>query len=240
MNIVKILVVKELNNAFNSWSTYIGYILFFFICGFISWLSASNVFYMGQATMMPFFIVINWTTFFLIHALTMKSIADEKKNGTIELLLTKPIKTSELICGKFMSLLAITTIALIMTLPYYITIASLGHVDHGAALLGYFGLIQLSACYISIGIFASSVSKTPVTAFFISLGIGLCFQLLFGMLAQQIGSGFFAGLFSYLSVDEHFDSLSRGILDSRDIIYFASIVAIFLSLSKLFICKNRF
>lgn len=240
MNRVKILIDKELSTAFNSWSTYIGYTLFFCICGFISWLSASNIFYLGQATMLPFFIVINWTQFVLIHALTMKSIADEKKNGTIELLLTKPLRTAEYISGKFFSLLIITVIALILTLPYYITISMLGHIDHGAALLGYFGLIQMSACYISIGIFASSLSRTPITAFFISLGIGLCFQLLFGILAEQIGTGFFAGLFAYLSMEEHFDSLSRGILDSRDIIYFSSIITIFLSLAKLFICKSRF
>lgn len=240
MNTVRILTYKELSTAFNSWSTYIGFVLFFFICGFITWLSTSNIFYLGQATMMPVFIVINWTLFFMIHASTMKSIADEKKNGTMELLLTKPIKTVELIAGKFLSQLILTGFLLLMTTPYYFTIAALGHVDHGSVLLGYFGLLELAACYISIGIFASSLSKTPIAAFFISLGIGLCFQLLFGMLAEQIGTGFMADLLAYLSMDEHFDSLSRGILDSRDLIYFSSVTAIFLSLAKLFICKSRF
>lgn len=240
MNSVKILIEKELSTSFNSWATYIGYILFFCICGSISWLSASNIFNLGQASMYPFFLVMNWTQFILIPALAMKSIADEKKSGTIELLLTKPIRTADYIAGKFLSLLIITTIALVLTLPYYITVSFLGNIDHGAAILGYFGLIQMSACYISIGIFASSLSRTPVSAFFISLGIGLCFQLLFGMLAEQIGTGFFAGLFTYLAMEEHFDTLSRGILDTRDIIYFASVVTVFLSLSKFFICKSRF
>lgn len=240
MRTIKILIGKELNTAFDSWMIYTGYLLFFCICGFVCWLSASNIFSVGQATMMPFFIVINWTTFFLIHALTMKSIADEKKNGTLELLLTKPIRTVQLIAAKFWSQLFIIFIALALTLPYYFTTASLGHIDNGAVFLGYFGLIQISACYISIGIFASAFAKTPVTAFFVSLGIGLCFQLLFGILAQQIGSGFAAELFAYLSISEHFDPLSRGILDSRDIIYFISVILLFLSLSKLFICKTRF
>ncbi len=240
MRIIKILIHKELMNAFNSWTLYTGYILFFCICGFICWFSPSNIFSLGQATMIPFFIVINWTTFFLIPALTMKSIADEKRNGTLELLLTKPIKTSQLICGKFLSQLFIIVIALLMTLPYYFTLASLGQIDHGAVILGYYGLISISACYISIGIFASSLSRTPVTAFFITLGISLCFQLLFGTLAHQCGNSFWAGIFTYLSMEDHFDSLSRGILDSRDILYFCSIVAVFLSLSKLFICKTRF
>lgn len=240
MNTVKILIDKELNNQFSSWGIYIGYVVFFCVCGFCAWLSNNNIFYLGQATMMPVFVIINWTQFFLIPALTMRSIADEKRNGTIELMLTKPIKTSDLVCGKFLSYLIITTIALALTIPYYLTISILGDVDHGAVFLGYLGLIGMSASYISIGIFASSVSRTPVTAFFISFGIGLCFQLLFGMLANQINSGFMAGFFGYLSMEEHFDTLSRGILDSRDIIYFCSVCAVFLALSKFFICKSRF
>ncbi len=228
MRTVKIIIRKELNTAFNSWSTYIGFLLFFCICGFISWLSSSNIFYLGQASMMPFFIVISWTTFIMVHTLTMKSIADEKRNGTLELLLTKPIKTHQLIA-----------IALCMTLPYYFTVATLGHIDIAPVILGYFGLICISACYISIGIFASSLARTAATAFFISLGIGLCFQLLFGILAQQSGNGFIAGLLTYLSIDEHFDSLSRGILDTRDVVYFISVITLFLSLSKFFICKIR-
>ncbi len=237
---IKILVGKELSTNFNSWSIYIGYVVFFCICGFYSWLSGNNLFYLGQATMMPVFLIINWTQFFLIPALTMRSIAEEKRSGTIELMLTKPIKTAELISGKFLAYLIITIIALLLTLPYYITVSVLGTIDHGAVFLGYFGLICMSACYISIGIFASSLSRTAVAAFFLSFGIGLCFQLVFGTLAEQFNSGFAASFFSYLSMQEHFDSLSRGILDSRDIIYFGSICAIFLSLSKFFICKSRF
>lgn len=240
MSTVKILIKKELSNSFNSWGIYIGYVVFFCICGFCAWLSNNNIFYLGQASMLPVFIIINWTQFFFIPALTMRSIADEKRNGTIELMLTKPIKTADLISGKFFSNLIITVIALLLTLPYYITISMLGIVDHGAVFLGYIGLIGMSACYISIGIFASSLSRTPATAFFISFGIGLCFQLFFGMLAVQFNSGFLAAFFGYLSMEEHFDSLSRGILDTRDIIYFCSVCAIFLSLSKFFICKSRF
>lgn len=240
MGTINILIRKELNNTFNAWSIYIGYILFFCICGYFTWISSNNLLYQGQANLLPFFNIVNWTQFFLTSALTMKSIADEKRSGTIELMLTKPIKTSELIAGKFLSNLIITTLALALTIPYYITIACLGEVDHGATILGYFGIIEMSACFISIGIFASAVSRTPVTAFFISFGIGLCFQLLFGMLANQIGTGFLASLFNYLSLEEHFDSLSRGILDSRDVIYFCSIITIFLALSKFAICKSRY
>ncbi len=240
MGTIKILIKKELSIHFNSWSIYIGYIVFFCICGFYTWFSGNNLFYIGQATMMPVFIIINWTQFFFIPTLTMRAIAEEKRNGTIELMLTKPIKTSELLSGKFLSNLIITMIALLLTIPYYITISMLGVVDHGAVFLGYLGLICMNACYISIGIFSSALSRTAITAFFISFGIGLCFQLLFGMLSEQIGNGFMATFFSYLSMEEHFDTLSRGIFDSRDMIYFCSISAIFLTLAKFFICKSRF
>lgn len=239
MSPVKILVRKELANAFNSWSTYIGYLLFFCICGYLTWISGNNLFYQGQANLLPFFNIVSWTQFFLISALTMKSIADEKRSGTIELMLTKPIKISELIAGKFLSDLTITVLALCLTLPYYATIACLGNIDHGATILGYFGLIWMGACYISIGLFASAISRTPVTAFFISFGIGISFQFLFGLLNTQMGTGFLASLFCYLSMEEHFDALSRGVLDSRDLIYFSSVILIFLTLSQLSVYKSR-
>ncbi len=240
MNTVKILVHKELSTTFNSWSIYIGYTLFFCICGFFAWLSNNNLFYIGQANMMQVFNIINWTQFFLIPALTMKSVADEKRNGTIELLLTKPVRTADLVGSKFFSNLIITTLALVLTFPYCLTLSFLGEMDYGAVLLGYLGVIAMSSCYISIGIFSSALSRTAVSAFFISLGIGLCFQFLFGVLATKIGTGIFADIFNYLSMEEHFDSLSRGIFDSRDLIYFGSVTTAFLALSKFFICKSRF
>ena len=240
MNTVRTLINKELKILFNSWGIYIGYILFFCICGLHICFSKNNIFYIGQATMLPIFVVINWTQFFLIPALTMRSIADEKRNGMMELMLTKPIRTAELIRSKFFSYLIVTTIAILLTIPYYITIAILGNVDHGSVLLGYFGLICMSACYISIGIFASSLSHTPITSFAISFGISLWFQLLAGAFANRIANDFIVEIFMSLSMEEHFDTLSRGILDSRTIVYFCSICAIFLSLSKFFICKNRF
>ncbi len=240
MRTINILINKELNNCFNTWGIYIGYLIFFCVCGFYIWLSNNNIFYLGQATMMPVFTIINWTQFFLIPALTMRSLADEKRNGTLELLLTKPIKTSELISSKFFSNLILAAIALILTLPYYLTISLLGTVDHGTVLLGYFGLLCMAACYISIGIFASSLAKTRVAAFFIHYGIGLCFQTLFGMAANQFHNDPFAYILNYLSMEEHFDTLARGILDTRDIIYFCSVCTIFLALSRFFVSKSRF
>lgn len=239
MKTINILIKKELSINFSSWSIYVGYVVFFCVCGFYAWLSNDNLFYIGQASLMPVFTIVNWALLFLIPALTMRSIAEEKRNRTIELILTHPIKTDELIGGKFLANLIITVIALVLLLPYYITISILGDVDHGSTLLGFLGLVCISASYISIGLFSSALSHNSVSAFFISIGIGLCFQVLFGMLAGQISNGFIAAVFSYLSMEEHLDTLSRGILDSRDIIYFGSICVLFLTLSKHFIYKAR-
>ncbi|MDE7074963.1 MAG: ABC transporter permease [Odoribacter sp.] len=237
---IRIIVNKELKTAFNSWGTYMGYILFSCVCGYYSWLSTNNLFYLGQATMNPVFIIINWTQFFLIPALTMKSFAEEKRNGTLELILSKPIKTIELVWGKFLACWIITSLALLLTLPCYATLSFLGHIDHGVTILGYLGLLAMNAIYVSIGLFSSSLCRTSVTAFFISLGIGLCFQLLFGLLAEQTGTGFIANLFGSLSIQEHFNDLARGIFDSRTLIYFGSLITVFILLTKLFICKSRF
>lgn len=240
MNTVRILIGKELNNSFHSWATYIGYIVFFSICGFYTWLSSNNIFYTGQASLLPVFHVINWTQFFMIPALTMRSIADEKRSGTLELILTQPVRISELVNGKFFAYLLLALFALLLTLPYYLTIASLGAVDHGTVFLGYLGLIGMAACNISIGIFASSLSYSPISAFFIHVGIGLAFQFLFGFLGNLFHNGFISGFFHYLSLEEHFETLTRGILDTRSLVFFLSVCILFLSLSKFFIYKSRF
>ena len=176
----------------------------------------------------------------MIPALTMKSIADEKRSGTLELILTQPVRVSELVDGKFFAYLLLALIALLLTLPYYITIAFLGTVDHGTVFLGYLGLMGMAACNISIGLFASSLSYSPISAFFIHLGIGLSFQFLFGFLAGLFHNGFLNSFFNYLSLEEHFETLTRGILDSRSLVFFLSVCILFLSLSKLFIYKSRF
>lgn len=235
-----ILIEKELRTAFDSWMVYTGYLLFCLICGFACWLSPSNLFALGQANMLFAFTMINWTVFLLIQASAIRSISDEKRNGTLELLLTKPITTSQLIAAKFWSQLLIVMLAILLTIPYYITIASLGHIDHGSVVTGYLGLVCVSACYISIAIFASACSKTPISAFFVSLGIGLCFQVLFGLLSQQFATGFLADLFAFLAIGTHYEPMSRGIIDTRDLIYLLSVILSFLYMARLSVCKIRY
>ena len=199
-----------------------------------------NIFSSGQASLSNLFNVFYWTLFFLIPALTMKSISEERKDGTFELLFSKPIKTWQLIMGKFFAILLQVVICLALTLPYYITIASLGNVDHAVGFCGYLGLILVCGCYISIGMFASSLTPNTIVAFFITFAIEIGFVVLFEFIAELWGSGFMAALFTYLSIGEHFDAIPRGVIDTKDLIYFISVIIIFLALARHYICKNRF
>ncbi len=185
-----------------------------------------------QADLAAFFGVARWTLFFFIPAITMRQLAEEKKTGTIELLLTKAISERQIILGKFLSCLIMVGLALLFTLPYYVTLTQLGNVDHGAIISGYFGLVLMSAAYISIGLFASSITSNQIVAFLVALFISIFFQLLFDIMSSG-ASGFMAELFTTLSLSRHYDSIVRGVLDSKDIVYFVSLTLFWLMLAEL-------
>ncbi|MCD4790026.1 MAG: ABC transporter permease subunit, partial [Bacteroidales bacterium] len=160
------------------------------------------------------------------------------RSGTIELLLTKPVNDWQVVIGKFLSTFILILIALALTLPYYITVANLGPVDHGAVWSGYLGLILISAAYISIGIFTSSISNNQIVSYLLALFIGIFFQIIFSMLSSNF-SGFLGEMLSYLSVSTHFDSISRGVIDSKDLIFFLSLIFLGLILTEVNLAKKR-
>ena len=239
MKEIWIIASRELSTFFNSLMAYILLIAFLGFSGFFTWISGADVFMVGQANMQSFFWIAYWTLFFFIPGLNMGLLAEETRSGTIELLLTKPINDWQVIFGKFLSTLVLICIALAFTLPYYITIATLGPLDHGTVWTGYLGLILMSASYISIGIFASSISKNQIVAFLVALLIGIFFHIIFGVLSTNF-TGFLGGLFSYLDLSTHFDSISRGVIDTKDLIYFLSLIAIPLVLAQSMLTRRRF
>lgn len=239
MSTVHTLINKELKVAFNSLLIYIAFTIFFCFEGFICWFSWLNIFSIGQASLVYLFNILYWGLFFLIPALTMKSIAEERKVGTFGLLLSKPIQIWQIVSAKFFALLLQLLVCLVLTLPYYITIAYLAHVDHFAGFCGYLGLILMGSCYISIGMFTSALTTNPIIAFFTSYGLMVGFQFFFDIVAEICGSGFFAVFFNYISMGEHFDAICRGVIDSKDIIYSISIVFIFLALTRYYISRSR-
>ena len=238
MQEIWIIAKKELGSFFNSLVAYILLIAFLGFSGFFTWLFGGDVFYRKEADLAVFFQIALWTLFFFIPAITMKQLAEEKKSGTIELLLTKPITERQLILGKFLGCLLLVLIALAFTIPYYITISTLGDMDHGATISGYLGLILVSCVYIAIGIFASSLSNNQIVAFLLALLIGIFFQFLFNAIGANF-TGWLGELFGDLSITRHFESISRGVIDSKDLIYFLSLTLLGLLLSELVITNRK-
>ncbi len=238
MNKIWIITRREIASFFDSLIAYVMIILFLGLSGFFTWLFGSNVFLVNQASLQVFFGIAYWTLFFFIPAITMRMIAEENKSGTIELLSTKAVTDWQIVSGKFLACLLLVIIALACTLPYYITISRLGPVDHGGIIGGYLGLILLSAGYISIGIFASSATNNQIVAFLLALFIGIFFQILFDILASSF-RGSIGNLFQFLSLRTHYESLSRGVIDSRDILYFLSIIAIGLISSQAMLTRRN-
>ncbi|HLG32095.1 MAG TPA: ABC transporter permease subunit [Ignavibacteriaceae bacterium] len=238
MHSVWIISKRELNSFFDSLVSYIFIVVFLGISGFFTWLFGSDIFFIGQATLQPFFSIAYFTLFFFIPALTMKMLAEEKRSGTIELLLTKAVSDWQVVLGKFFACLILICIALALTLPYYITVWAIGPVDHGAVWCGYLGMILMSMMYIAIGLFASSITNNQIVAFLLALFVGVFFLIIFNVLASNF-TGAIGQLFSFLSMSTHFDSISRGIIDSRNLIYFFSITFLGLMLAESSLSKRN-
>ena len=234
MKEVIVISKRELRAFFDSLIAYILIIVFLGMSGFFTWLYGTDVFFIGQATLQPFFSIAYWTLFFFIPALTMRMLSEERRSGTLELLLTKPVSDWQVVMGKFLACLELIMIALLFTIPYYISIWILGPIDHGAVWCGYLGMILMSAALISIGIFASSITNNQIVAFLLSLFVGVFFLIIFDVLANSFIGGL-GGFLSYLSISTHYSSISRGVIDSRDVLYFLSIsfIGLFLAESAL-------
>jgi len=238
MKSIWIITKKELNSFFDSLIAYILLVLFLGFSGFFTWMFGSDVFLIGQSTMRPFFSIAYWSLFFFIPALTMRMIAEEKKTGTIELLLTKAVTDRQLVIGKFLASLLLICISLALTLPYVITLSSIGNIDSGEIICGYLGLVLMSAAYIAIGLYASSITSNQIVAFLSALFIGLFFQIIFDVMASSF-TGWFGELFSTLSLSNHFESMQRGVIDSKDLIYFLSIIFLGLFLTETSLSKRK-
>lgn len=238
MNKIWIITKREIQSYFDSLMAYILLILFLGFSGFFTWLYGSDIFFIKQATLMPFFSIAYWTLFFFIPALTMRLLSEENRSGTIELLLTRPVTNWQVVSGKFLASLLLIVIALLLTIPYIITISSIGNLDIGQAISGYLALIFFSSMMIGIGLFTSSIGSNQIVSYLLALLIGIFFQIIFQMLGQNM-LGFGGSILDYLSTFSHFESMTRGVLDSRDIIFFAGITIVTLFLSEMMLVRKR-
>jgi ABC-2 type transport system permease protein len=233
-----IITSKEFRSYFDSLMAYIMLFVFLGLTGFFTWLYGTDVFYINTASLRPFFQTAYWTLFLFIPALTMKHIAEELKTGTIELLLTKPVTYWQVIAGKFFATWLLVAVSLALTLPWYVTIANLGPIDHGTAITGYLGLLLMSGAYISIGIFTSSLTQNQIVAFLLALITGIFFQILFSMLSS-VFDGTIGDIFEYLDLGIHYNNITRGIVDSRDLIYFLSVIFLALTGAEASLLKKN-
>ena len=238
MKTIWLITKRELNSFFDSLTAYIMIVLFLGFSGFFTWISGSDIFLMGQASLRSFFAIAYWTLFFFIPALTMRLIAEEKKTGTIEILLTKAVTDRQVILGKYLATLILISIALAFTIPYVVTVSRLGNLDAGGVLCGYLALLLMSAAYSSIGLFTSSITNNQIVAFLSALFIGLFFHIIFEIIASGM-SGLAGQIINSLSVTYHFESLSRGVVDSKDLVYFGSIIFMGLFLTEVSLAKRN-
>ena len=237
MKHVWIISKRELTSYFDSLIAYIMIIAFLGFTGFFTWLFGSDIFLIGQASLPVFFGIAYWTLFFFIPAITMRLLAEESRSGTLELLMTMPVNFLQIAAGKFLAVLLLILITLALTLPYYITVSSIGPVDHGVVLTGYLGLILISSVYISIGLFASSTTNNQIVSFLLALFIGIFFHFLFGMVSRNF-PGVIGNILFFLSTSTHFESVSRGVIDTKDILYFFSITSLGIMGSVYFMAKK--
>lgn len=224
---------KELNQFFSSLTGYVAIILFLLINAvFLFILQDSSIFEFGFASLEKFFELAPWVLMFLVPAIAMRSLSDEFRTGTFEILKTKPLSAWQIVLGKYFSILLVLIIAILPTIIYIITIKTLstqGGIDTGGILGSYIGLLFLAAVFAAISLCCSGFTNNAVVAFLVSAFS--CLILYFGFSALSKLPFFTAGLDYYIEmagIDFHYRSISRGVLDSRDLIYFLSIIFIFL------------
>jgi ABC-2 type transport system permease protein len=241
MKTVWILAQKELRSFFDSLTAYLLLVVFLSLTGFFTWIFGifgPDVFLSGQANLSAFFESVYWTLFFFIPALTMRLVAEERKTGTIEWILTKSVTERQIVLGKFLATLILVSIALLFTIPYYFTIMGIGKPDHGSIILGYVGILFMSSCYISLGLFASSITNNQIVAFILGIVFCFVFNLMFKILAVATG-GVVSEFFNVLDLRGHYDSIIRGLVDSRDVLFFITLTISGLFLSEMALIKRN-
>lgn len=229
---------KEINSFFSSLIGYIVIGVFLVYLSLMMWvLPDTSIFEYSYATLDQLFDLSPLIFMFLVPAITMRSFAEEKQTGTIELLVTRPLTDVQIILGKFFACVALLIFALLPTLIYYITIyvlgSPVGNIDSGATWGSYLGLILLGASFVSMGIFASSLSRNQIISFVVAIFLCFVFYWFFDMISRvPIFVGKIDDIIQMFGVETHYRSMSRGVVDSRDVVYFLSVIIFFVMATK--------
>ena len=236
---------RELASFFSSITGALVVTVFLLLTGLFLWVIPNdlNIIYTGYATLESLFYIAPWVYLFLVPAVTMRLFADEKRLGTLDLLLTRPVSELQIVFGKFLAGLSVVLLSLIPTLIYVYSVYQLGNpvgnMDMGGTWGSYIGLVFLAAVYVAIGVFASSLTDNQIVAFILAVLLCFMFYSGFDSLAALPSLSGLRDAITYIGIDSHYRSLSRGVIDSRDIVHLSSLVFFFLFLSKLSLLKNK-
>lgn len=233
------LLKKEINGFLNSLIGYVVIVVFLTTIGLFLWVFPENQFSIldaGYASLDPLFIITPWVYMFLVPAVTMRLLSEERKSGTMELLLTKPLTELQIVFAKYLAGVILVLFSLIPTLVYFVVVWILavpaGNIDTGGMWGSYIGLFFLGAGFVSIGVFSSAISDNQVVAFIISLFLCFFMYIGFDSIAGLIGSGSIATTMEQFGINSHYVSMSRGVIDTRDVVYFISLIAVFITFTR--------
>jgi len=229
------ILKKEITSYLSSMVAYVTIVVFLLVLGLFLWVfPESSILEYGYAGLDSLFSTAPYLFMFLIPAITMRSLAEERKEGTFELLATRPLTDWQIVAGKYLACLLIVLFALLPTLVYYYSVYTLGspqgNIDTGAVIGSYIGLFLLGGAFVSIGLFASSVTNNQIIAF--TIAVFLCFFAYSGLDSLSTLLSLQNSGIQHFGINEHYQSISRGVLDTRDLLYFLSFIALFLTLTK--------
>jgi ABC-2 type transport system permease protein len=225
---------REIRTYFNSPVAYIVVTVFTIITGYLFF---TQLLLEQQADMRGFFGSMPLLFMFLAPAITMRLLADEKSSGTLELLITMPVRDWEVVLGKFLAAMALVCSALALTLVFAISVRLFGPLDRGPTIGGYLGLLLMGGAYVAIGVMCSAFTRNSIVAFIVSFAISFAL-FLFGHVVQFVPQAL-QPLVSFLSISKHFENISRGVIDSRDVIYYLSVMGVSLLLATLSLESRR-
>jgi ABC-2 type transport system permease protein len=225
---------REIRTYFNSPVAYIVVTVFTILTGYLFF---TQLFVEKQADMRAFFNIMPLLFMFMVPAITMRLLADEKASGTLELLITLPVRDWEVVVGKFLAAMVLLCTALGLTLIFAITVKSLGPLDRGPAIGGYLGLVLMGGAYVAIGVMASSFTRNSIVSFIVAFAISFGLYL-FGRLTQFLPPSW-QSLVAFLSIDGHFENIGRGVIDTRDVIYYFSMIGVSLLVATLSLESRR-
>lgn len=228
------IIKKEISTFFSNLTGYLVIAVFLLATGLMLWVvpGSYNIIDSGYAHLEGLFVLAPWLLLFLCPAITMRMIAEERQNGTWELLVTRPVGVARIVLGKFLAAWLLVLFSLLPTLVFYLSVyyiaEPIGNIDSGAFFTSFAGMVLLAGTYLAIGIFASSLSKNQVIAFIVALSLSFLLYYGFELIASFFQSGLLIALIENLGIHAHYKSISRGVVDTRDLSYFLFVSSLFL------------